>query len=56
MTSTQEIFLEDINAFPLNSFKVGTDIVSQPVYSANKLPISNLKTSAADQDKNSIGG
>lgn len=56
MTSTQEIFLEDINAFPLNSFKIGTDIISQPVYSANKLPVSNRNTSAADQDKNSIGG
>jgi hypothetical protein len=56
MTSTQEIFLEDINAFPLNSFGVGTDIVSQPVYSTNKLPISNAKISAEEQDKNSIGG
>lgn len=54
MTSTQEIFLEDINSFPLKSFGTGVSTIVQPVYTAPKLPTSTFGISAADQDKNSI--
>lgn len=54
LTSTQEIFLEDLNGFPLNSFGKNIDPVIQPVYSVTKLPTSNFGVSAADQDTNTL--
>jgi hypothetical protein len=54
MTSTQEIFLEDINSFPLNSFGVPITAVSQPVVRTIPPPISNEFLAARLQDNNSI--
>jgi hypothetical protein len=55
MTSTQEIFLEDINSFPLNSFGVSIKPQIQDVLEVQRPPVSNEITSAELQDKNSIG-
>lgn len=55
MTSTQEIFLEDINNFPLNSFGVSITPISQPTIQLNSVPISNDILAASEQDKNNIG-
>lgn len=54
MTSTQEIFLEDVNNFPLNSFNVPITAVSQPVVRTQSLPISNEVLSPSEQDRASI--
>jgi hypothetical protein len=50
MTSTQEIFLEDVNNFPLNSFGVPITPVSQPVVRTIPPPISNEVLAARAQD------
>jgi len=50
MTSTQEIFLEDINNFPLNSFGTPVTPISQPVVRTPRLPISNEIMSPELQD------
>lgn len=55
MTSTQEIFLEDINNFPLNSFGTPITAVSQPTLRVPKPPISNEVVAPAIQDQASIG-
>jgi len=55
MTSTQEIFLEDINNFPLNSFGTPITSVSQPVVRTVIPPVSNEILSPANQDKANIG-
>lgn len=55
MTSTQEIFLEDINSFPLNSFGKSVDPIVQPLYTTTRIPTSNFGISAATQDENSLG-
>jgi hypothetical protein len=55
MTSTQEIFLEDVNNFPLNSFNVPITPVSQPVVRTQPLPISNEVLSPSEQDQSSLG-
>jgi len=55
MTSTQEIFLEDINNFPLNSFNVPITAVSQPTLRTVKPPISNEVVAPNVQDQASIG-
>jgi hypothetical protein len=55
MTSTQEIFLEDINNFPLNSFGTSISTVDQPVIELTSIPITNEIIPADEQDKNSIG-
>jgi hypothetical protein len=55
MTSTQEIFLEDINNFPLNSFGTPISTVDQPVIELTSIPITNEIIPADEQDKNSIG-
>lgn len=55
MTSTQEIFLEDINNFPLNSFGVKINPQVQDILEVQRPPVSNEITSAELQDKNSIG-
>lgn len=49
LTSTQEIFLEDINNFPLKSFGVGIDPQRQPVYELRK-PIVVPSELASDSD------
>lgn len=54
MTSTQEIFLEAINSFPLNSFGRSVDPITQPVYTSTELPTSNYGVSAADQDTSTL--
>lgn len=54
MTSTQEIFLEDINNFPLASFSVAITPISQPVLQIAKKPISDEIISAEFQDQNII--
>ena len=56
LTSTQEIDLQDLYNFPLNSFR--TSIKSPTITNAVRLstkPTSNQFTSAADQDKKSNG-
>jgi hypothetical protein len=55
MTSNQEVFLEDINNFPLNSFGTAITPISQPVTRLIERPISNEVTSPQSQDQNSIG-
>jgi len=55
MTSTQEIFLEDINSFPLNSFGTSISPVDQPVIELRSIPLTNEIIPADEQDKNSIG-
>ena len=52
MTSTQAIFLEDINSFPLKSFGNNIDPVSQPVLQIPRKPILTEITSPSEQDKN----
>lgn len=54
MTSTQEINLEDINAFPLNSFGVNINPIIQNVVKIQQLPTSDETISAQFQDENSI--
>lgn len=54
MTSTQEVNLEDINAFPLNSFGVGINPIVQNVVKLQQLPTSDETISAQFQDENSI--
>lgn len=55
MTSTQEIFLEDINNFPLNSFGTPITPLSQPTLRVPSRPISNEVVAPNVQDKASIG-
>jgi hypothetical protein len=55
MTSTQEVFLEDINSFPLSSFGVRINPQVQDILEVQRPPVSNEFTSAEAQDKNSIG-
>ena len=55
MTSTQEVFLEDINSFPLSSFGVRINPQVQDILEVQRPPISNEFTSAEAQDKNSVG-
>jgi len=55
MTSTQEIFLEDINNFPLNSFGTPITAISQPTLRVPKPAISNEVVAPAIQDQASIG-
>lgn len=52
MTSTQEIFLEDINNFPLRSFGNIITPTSQPILQIPRTPIFNELSSPAEQDKN----
>jgi len=52
MTSTQEIFLENVNNFPLTSFGVAITPISQPVLQIAKKPISDEIISAQFQDQN----
>lgn len=54
MTSTQEIFLEDVINFPLKSFGTAIEIGVQPVIEVRTLPTSNEVISAAEQDNLSI--
>lgn len=54
MTSTQEIFLEDINSFPLESFGTPINTIVQNTVTIQTLPLSNQITSAQSQDQNSI--
>lgn len=51
MTSTQEIFLEDINNFPLRSFQSNITPQSQPILQIPRAPIFNETTSPDEQDK-----
>lgn len=53
MTSTQEVNLEDINSFPLNSFGVGINPIVQNVVKLQQLPTSDETISAQFQDENS---
>lgn len=53
LTSTQNIFLEDINNFPLKSFGININVVSQPILQIPKKPVSREVTSARTQDQNS---
>lgn len=55
MTSTQEIFLEDINNFPLSSFGMGINTIIQDTVEIPRKPISNEFLSPSQQDQNSIG-
>lgn len=55
MTSTQEVFLEDINSFPLSSFGVRINPQVQDILEVQRPPVSNEFTSAEAQDKNSVG-
>lgn len=55
LTSTQEIFLEDINNFPLKSFGSAIDPISQPVLQIPRKPVLTEITSPSEQDKKSIG-
>ena len=55
MTSTQEIFLEDVNNFPLNSFGTPITPISQPTLRVPSRPISNEVVAPNVQDKASIG-
>lgn len=50
MTSTQEIFLEDINNFPLNSFGTPITPIVQPTLRIQSLPVSNEIISPEAQD------
>ena len=52
MTSTQAIFLEDINSFPLKSFGNNIDPISQPVLQIPRKPVLTEITSPSEQDKN----
>jgi hypothetical protein len=54
MTSTQEIFLEDINNFPLNSFGTPITPISQPTLRTLPPPISNEVLAAKIQDEASL--
>jgi hypothetical protein len=53
MTSTQEVNLEDINSFPLNSFGIGINPIVQNVVKLQQLPTSDETISAQFQDENS---
>ena len=53
LTAGQEINLEDINLFPLRSFKKKIDVITQPVLQISKPPISDEIISAQFQDQNS---
>jgi hypothetical protein len=53
LTAGQEINLEDINLFPLRSFKKRIDVITQPVLQISKPPISDEIISAQFQDQNS---
>jgi hypothetical protein len=55
MTSTQEIFLEDVNNFPLNSFDTPITSISQPVVRTVTPPLSNEILSPTEQDNANIG-
>jgi hypothetical protein len=55
MTSTQEIFLEDVNNFPLNSFGTPITPISQPTLRVPTPPISNEIVAPAIQDQANIG-
>lgn len=55
MTSTQEIFLEDINNFPLNSFGTPITPIIQPTLRVQVPPTSNFIISPAAQDQSNIG-
>lgn len=55
LTSDQQINLEDLNNFPLDSFKVQIDPVQQVILEAPlPFPISNFGNSAADQDRTAL--
>lgn len=54
MTSTQEIFLEDINNFPLSSFKIRINPQVQNVVEIQRPPVSNEFVSAQSQDQNTV--
>jgi len=54
MTSTQEIFLQDLVNFPLKSFGTGINVSVQPVIEVRTLPTSNEISSAAAQDNLSL--
>ncbi len=53
MTSTQQVNLQDINNFPLNSFGGGINPIVQDVVKLQQLPVSDEVISAQFQDKNS---
>jgi hypothetical protein len=53
LTAGQEINIEDINLFPLASFRVFIDPIVQPTIELIKTPISDEITSAQLQDQNS---
>lgn len=53
MTSTQEVNLQDINTFPLNSFGGGINPIVQDVVKLQQLPVSDEVISAQFQDENS---
>lgn len=55
MTSTQEIFLEDVNNFPLNSFDTSITPIVQPTLRVQVPPISNAIVSPSAQDQSNIG-
>lgn len=52
MTSTQEVNLEDVNAFPLNSFGVGINPIVQNVVRSQQISNSDQAISAQFQDQN----
>lgn len=54
LTAGQEINMEDLNLFPLNSFKVNIGNIIQPPVQLVKPVISDEVTSAQFQDENSI--
>jgi hypothetical protein len=54
MTSTQEIFLEDINNFPFNSFNAPITSLVQPTLRTVPPPISNEVLAAKIQDEASL--
>jgi len=53
MTSTQQVNLQDINTFPLNSFGGGINPIVQDVVKLQQLPVSDEVISAQFQDENS---
>lgn len=53
MTSTQQVNLQDINSFPLNSFGTGINPIVQNVVKLQQLPTSDETISAQFQDENS---
>lgn len=52
MTSTQQVNLQDINTFPLNSFGGGINPIVQDVVKLQQLPVSDEVISAQFQDEN----